>query len=45
LKQMLVDQVCAATGGPCTYAGRDMVTAHKGMSISDAEFGRWSATW
>jgi hemoglobin len=39
LKQMLVDQVCAATGGPCTYAGRDMVTAHKGMSISDAEFG------
>ena len=39
LKQMLVDQVCAAAGGPCTYAGRDMVTAHKGMSTSGAEFG------
>ena len=24
LKQMLVDQICAGSGGPCTYAGRDM---------------------
>ena len=39
LKQMLVDHICAASGGPCTYTGRDMVSAHRGMNISDAEFG------
>jgi hemoglobin len=39
LKQMLVEQICAGTGGPCVYAGRDMQSAHKGMNISDAEFG------
>ena len=39
LKQMLVDQICAGTGGPCTYSGRDMKSAHTGMNISDAEFG------
>jgi hypothetical protein len=25
--------------GRCAYAGRDMITAQKGMSASDAEFG------
>jgi hemoglobin len=39
LKQMLVDQICTGTGGPCTYSGRDMKSAHAGMNISDAEFG------
>ncbi len=38
LKMMLVDQICQATGGPCTYAGKSMVEAHKGMDIKDAEF-------
>ena len=38
LKGHLVDQVCAATGGPCTYSGRDMVTTHKGMGITTEEF-------
>ena len=38
LKRNLVDQICAATGGPCTYTGRDMKTAHKGMGITDADF-------
>jgi hemoglobin len=38
LKQMLVDQVCAATGGPCTYTGRSMGDAHKGMHITEADF-------
>ncbi|MDX1411828.1 MAG: group 1 truncated hemoglobin [Nitrospirales bacterium] len=37
-KGHMVDQVCAATGGPCTYTGRDMVTTHRGMRISNAEF-------
>ncbi|HSM78020.1 MAG TPA: hypothetical protein VLT57_10360, partial [Bryobacteraceae bacterium] len=26
-KQLLKDQLCALTGGPCTYIGRDMKTA------------------
>ena len=38
LKMNLVDQICNATGGPCKYKGKDMVTAHKGMNISDADF-------
>jgi hemoglobin len=38
LKMELVNQICQATGGPCTYTGKDMVSAHKGMHISDAEF-------
>ncbi len=37
-KGHMVDQVCAATGGPCTYTGRDMVTTHRGMRITNAEF-------
>jgi len=39
LKASLVDQICAGTGGPCNYTGRDMVSAHKGMNITEAEFG------
>ncbi|GJL57076.1 MAG: group 1 truncated hemoglobin [Nitrospirales bacterium] len=38
LKGHLVDQVCMATGGPCTYTGRDMVETHKGMRISNSDF-------
>ena len=41
LKSNLADQICDATGGPCSYLGRDMKTAHKGMKITEAE---WSAT-
>jgi hemoglobin len=35
----LKEQLCAATGGPCTYTGRDMKTAHTGLKITAAEFG------
>ncbi len=38
LKKMLVDQVCEATGGPCTYAGRDMKETHDGMRVTAGEF-------
>ena len=41
LKSNLADQICDATGGPCSYLGRDMKTTHKGMNISEAE---WTAT-
>ena len=38
LKSNLADQICDATGGPCSYLGRDMRTVHTGMNITDAEF-------
>lgn len=38
LKGHLIDQVCMAMGGPCTYSGRDMRTTHAGMKISNADF-------
>jgi len=38
LKKNLVDQVCMASGGPCTYSGRDMTTTHAGMKITTADF-------
>jgi hemoglobin len=38
LKSSLIDQVCEATGGPCTYSGRDMRTTHDGMGVTAAEF-------
>jgi hemoglobin len=27
-RQLLVDQICHLTGGPCNYVGRDMKTSH-----------------
>jgi hemoglobin len=38
LRQRLIELVCAASGGPCTYSGRDMVSAHAGMKITNAQF-------
>jgi hemoglobin len=37
-KMHLVDQICMASGGPCTYKGKDMKTAHMGMGITGADF-------
>jgi hemoglobin len=38
LKGKLVDQICQASGGPCTYSGLDMKTAHQGMGVKDEHF-------
>jgi len=38
LETLLVEQICAATGGPCQYTGRDMKATHLGMNITGAEF-------
>ena len=38
LTSMLVDQVSEATGGPTTYSGRDMKTAHADMGVTTGEF-------
>jgi hemoglobin len=39
-RQLLVDQMCELSGGPCVYIGRDMTTSHRGLGISAAE---WTA--
>jgi hemoglobin len=38
LKRLLVEQICQATGGPCTYTGRSMREAHTGMNLTNAHF-------
>ena len=38
IRQLIVDQLCAATGGPCVYIGRDMKTAHAGLGISEKDW-------
>jgi hemoglobin len=34
----VVDQLCEATGGPCTYTGRSMLETHAGMKVTAGEF-------
>jgi len=38
LRRQLADQICAASGGPCVYTGRDMKSAHAGMGIQSSHF-------
>ena len=40
-KSKVADQICEATGGPCSYYGKDMKAAHEGMRVTEAE---WNAT-
>jgi hemoglobin len=39
LKTLLAEQICAGTGGPCQYTGRDMKATHARLNISNADFG------
>jgi hemoglobin len=39
-RQLLVDQICSLSGGPCYYIGRDMKTSHAGLGITESE---WTA--
>ena len=41
LKTNASDQICDATGGPCSYLGKDMKAAHTGMNITEVD---WNAT-
>ena len=38
LKMLLVEQICQASGGPCTYTGRSMKAAHDGMGVTGGDF-------
>ena len=37
-RQLLVDFLCMATGGPTIYIGRDMKTSHEGLGISETDW-------
>ena len=38
LKRLLVQQICAGSGGPCRYEGRSMREAHRGLNIRNRDF-------
>jgi hemoglobin len=38
IRQHILDQFCAATGGPCVYTGREMKTTHAGLGITEANW-------
>jgi len=38
LTHFLVEQICAATGGPCKYTGNSMKKSHKNMKVTEGEF-------
>ncbi len=37
-KQLLIDFLCANSGGPLYYTGRDMLTTHEGMGITESDW-------
>ena len=41
-RQLLVDFLCVATGGPVNYVGRDMKTSHEGLGITESD---WDLFW
>jgi len=38
LRMELKAQVCYLVGGPCTYEGKDMTSAHAGMALQNRDF-------
>ncbi|MEJ7932428.1 group 1 truncated hemoglobin [Ramlibacter sp. AN1015] len=38
VRNMAIEFFCAGTGGPEPYTGRDMLSTHKGMNISEQEY-------
>jgi hemoglobin len=38
IRQLVLDQLCAATGGPCIYIGRSMRTVHEGLGITEDDW-------
>lgn len=42
-RQLLVDFLCNASGGPMYYTGRGMLVTHRGMGINEADWQRFRA--
>jgi hemoglobin len=40
-RQLIVDFLCAALGGPAAYLGRDMKTSHDGLGITESDWNRF----
>ena len=40
IRQLVVDQICEATGGPCYYTGRTMKESHAGMKLTSAQWDK-----
>lgn len=36
--KIVTEFICAGTGGPQKYSGKDMLSAHRGMNISEREY-------
>ena len=41
IRMHVIDQLCAAAGGPCLYIGRDMRASHHGLGITSDD---WDAS-
>lgn len=41
VRELAVEFICQATGGPCVYLGRPMKTAHGGLGITESD---WQTT-
>lgn len=39
-QQLLIDFLCASTGGPMIYTGRDMKLVHTGMRLDEEDWKR-----
>lgn len=40
-KQLLIDFLCANSGGPVMYTGRENKLSHRGMGITDQDWSRF----
>jgi hemoglobin len=37
-RQLIIDALCQAAGGPCAYTGRSMRPVHAGLGITDSDW-------
>jgi hemoglobin len=37
-RQLIVDALCRAAGGPCLYIGRDLRVVHEGLNITEDDW-------
>jgi hemoglobin len=42
VRQLTIDYIAAATGGPTFYLGRDMRIAHKGMGLTKEDYAAFT---
>lgn len=42
-RQLLIDYLCNAAGGPMYYTGRDMKLSHEGMGINESDWSLFTS--